>query len=100
MHKLGAGGCAVIVFPSIALITQFKKDYMARSNFKRLSVCSVEERTSYARHAKLDKGITTDDSVVCRFLESTEEEHNKVLSSTYHSLDVVLKGILDSGKNN
>ena len=98
MHKLVAGGCAVIVFPSIALITQFNKDYMARSNFKWLSVCSVEERTSYARHAKLDKGITTDASVVCRFVARKNKKHSKVLSSTYHSLDVVLKGILDSGK--
>jgi superfamily II DNA or RNA helicase len=78
---------SIIIFPSLALINQFNKDYLindtfktALSGYKKLSVCSSMDHGKY----------TTDTTVIESFLK---RDCCKIVVVTYQSLEL-LSGII------
>ena len=81
---------SVVVFPSLALIRQFTKDYLAGNvrNNCLLNVSS-EELT--------DITSTTDPPRIHRFLNNpTCKKHPKIICVTYQSLDVLISCVSDT----
>lgn len=89
--ELCANKLAIIVFPSIALITQFTQDYIVKdySEFNLLNVCSVDE-------CQLSVKFTADFYTVCKFLLNPVVNRKTVLAVTYKSLPVVIKSIIET----
>ena len=82
---------SVVVFPSLALIRQFTKDYLI-GNIRTdclLNVSSDEELK--------DITGTTDPAQIHRFLNNPKTKHQqKIICVTYQSLDVLLSSIGDT----
>lgn len=82
----------VIVFPSIALITQFNKDYIKNEKWRELlanknimSICSRDEIKDD------DIEYTIDNAIVTRFLKKHKQ---KIISVTYQSLKTLYESIV------
>ncbi len=92
----------LVLVPSLALLRQIKGEWSAqRKNYYRyICVCSekdidkdnVDQTTTHLY--EVDVNVTTDPCIIKRFLTSDDE--NKVLFSTYHSLDRIADAIYDT----
>lgn len=82
-------GLSIVVFPSIALITQFNQDYMLKkaharelAAFGTMSVCSVDEC------GDTELSYTTDEDHIARFLNA---DGKRILTVTYQSYPLVVR---------
>ena len=87
---------SVIVFPSIALITQFNQDYIFNKEWKDitkshkyLSICSKNELSISKNKIK----YTTDEEDIKKFIKKKDK---KVISVTYKSLDKFINALTDT----
>ena len=90
---------SVIVFPSIALITQFNKDYIYNDEWKELteeynyiSICSKNELKEHTYGIK----YTTNPKYITKFIQRKEM---KIIAVTYQSLELFVKCLLDTDCN-
>lgn len=86
---------SVVVFPSIALITQFNSDYVQNekwvsetSKYTYMSICSNDEVKD------MDIKYTTDEDAIIKFIKSEEQ---KIISVTYQSFETFLNAIEKTG---
>ncbi len=88
----------VIVFPSIALITQFNNDYVLNdewkhltNKFKYMSICSKNELDDNIYNIK----YTTDEDIIQKFITNKKK---KIITCTYQSLDTFFNAINNTDK--
>jgi superfamily II DNA or RNA helicase len=86
----------VIVFPSLALMAQFNRDYLLNpewlefmNNFKFINICSLTEDLR-----KLDVQCTTDKPVIVNFLRNKSP---KIIAVTYQSYHIFVDIVKDIG---
>ena len=91
---------SVFVFPSIALITQFNKDYLQDKTWNittnTMSVCSKEEiKNLKSKPSIIAKSLfTTDTTKISQFLSNNNK---KIVSVTYDSYKTLIASITDTG---
>jgi superfamily II DNA or RNA helicase len=93
----------LVLVPSLALLRQIKNDWakQRRTNYKYICVCSETDidkdsiDTLVTHTYEIDVHVTTDSKQISSFLKKDYQE--KVIFSTYHSLQSVADAISGSG---
>jgi len=91
----------LLVVPSLSLLRQIKNVWIEqyRKPFKYLCVCSDkyidQDIDSFKTYTyEIDRNVSTDSDTICEFLKS---DNDKVIFSTYQSLETVSKALSVSG---
>jgi len=88
---------SVLVFPSIALVTQFNRDYLLNpkwedltDKYKIMSICSKDELKDDLEHNVI---YTTDNDKISKFLEKQEKQEKQIITVTYQSLQTFITSL-------
>jgi superfamily II DNA or RNA helicase len=89
---------AVFVFPSLALITQFRKDYIKKFKVKRPFLCVSSEDESTTNSDEIETFLENDEKIVCvtyqsfhTLMDVSEEPDIIMFDEAHHAKDIYIE---------